>query len=135
MTTTTKHPPPLMATHNDTGAWGERVAREYLLAQGYAMAAENVKVGSVEIDIIATHLNRICFVEVKTRSENFTDPLEAVDSRKRARMVRAADSWMRQYDNLPLEPQFDIILIIGTPEHYTLEHIPDAFYPELSSAH
>lgn len=121
-----------MARHNETGAWGERVAREYLLTKGYSLAAENVKVGRVEIDIIATHLNRICFVEVKTRSDNFIDPLEAIDSRKRARMVRAADSWMRQYGDLPLEPQFDIIIIIGTPENHTLEHIPDAFYPELS---
>ena len=27
------------------------------------------------------------------------------------------------------EPQFDLIFIIGDPDGYTLEHIPDAFYP------
>ncbi|MCM1521422.1 MAG: YraN family protein [Muribaculaceae bacterium] len=122
-----------MAIHNDLGAWGERVVREYLLARGYAIAAEDTKVAGVEIDIIATRGDRICFVEVKTRKDNFVDPLEAIDSRKRARMVRAADRWMQSYPDLPLEPQFDVAIVIGTPESYTLEYIPDAFYPGITS--
>ncbi|MCM1163105.1 MAG: YraN family protein [Muribaculaceae bacterium] len=122
-----------MADHNELGAWGESVAREYLIAKGYAIAAENVKAAGVEIDLIATHADRICFVEVKTRRDDFIDPLEAIDQRKRARLVKVADSWMRQYENLPLDPQFDIIIIIGVPGSYTLEHIPDAFYPGLTN--
>ena len=121
-----------MARHNNLGQWGEGVAREYLLKEGYAIDHENDEMGGVEIDFIATKDNRICFVEVKTRSTDFVDPLEAVDKRKRARMVKAADAFLRDRE-IPLEPQFDIILIIGTPDNYTLEHIPDAFYPPLNS--
>ena len=121
-----------MAGHNELGKWGERVAREYLLVQGYAVSGENIRVAGVEIDFIATNNDTVCFVEVKTRSTDFTDPIDAVDNRKRSRLVRAADSYMRAYD-IPLEPRFDIILIIGTPGNYTIEHIPDAFLPVLNN--
>lgn len=119
-----------MAGHNELGAWGEQVAREHLLTQGYAIAAQNIRYGGVEIDFIATKDDRICFVEVKTRRTDFNDPLSAVDARKRARMARAADAYMRQYD-LPLQPQFDLIFVVGGPGAYSLEHIPDAFWPGL----
>lgn len=121
-----------MAQHNDTGKWGEEVAAGLLVGMGYAIVARDVKVGRVEIDIIASYAGRICFVEVKTRSSDFVDPLEAVDTRKRARMVRAADTWM-QGARVELEYQFDIILITGTPDNYTVEHIPDAFFPAISA--
>ena len=120
-----------MARHNETGKWGEEIATGLLVSKGYAIVERDVKVGRVEIDIIATKDNRVCFVEVKTRSTDFVDPLEAVDTRKRARMVRAADAWM-QGNRIMLEYQFDIILIIGTPDSYTVEFIPDAFFPSLS---
>ena len=112
-----------MADHNDLGLWGEQVAREYLIARGYAVAGENTRYGGVEIDFIAMRDDIICFVEVKTRRTDYVDPLDAVDRRKRARLVRAADAYMRDFA-IPLQPQFDIILVIGTPEKYKIEHIP-----------
>ena len=117
-----------MADHNELGAWGEQLAREHLLARGYAIAGENTRYGGVEIDFIATRDDIICFVEVKTRRTAFIDPTEAVDRRKRARMVKAADAYMRDYA-IPLQPQFDIIIVTGIPGDYTIEHIPDAFFP------
>lgn len=121
-----------MAKHNDVGKWGEEIAREYLLTNGYTVAAENVRIGKVEIDLIAYKHSSICFIEVKTRSDEFYDPAEAIDAKKRQRMVRAADSWVRSMQILH-EPQFDVILITGSPENYTLEHIPDAFFPALNN--
>lgn len=122
-----------MARHNELGAWGERIAREFLLSKGYAIGGENTKIGNFEMDFIAMKDNRIVFVEVKTRSSDLYDPVAAVDRRKRARIVRAADAYIRSYD-IPLEPQFDIITIIGTPEtSWRVEHFPDAFRPELSN--
>lgn len=121
-----------MARHNLTGEWGEKVAREYLLAQGYAIGGENTRIGNYEIDFIAMKDDVVAFVEVKTRTEPEFDPLEAVDSRKRARLARAADAYMNA-SNLPLSPRFDIITIIGTPEDYEIEHFPDAFMPPLTT--
>lgn len=119
-----------MALHNELGKWGEQVAREYLLRQGYAIGGENLRIAGVELDFIAMKDDRVCFVEVKTRSTDFVDPVSSIDRRKQARLVKAADTYIRTY-NLPLEPQFDIILVIGSPESFTVEHIPDAFLPTL----
>lgn len=107
---------------------GEQVARDYLLARGYAIDGINIRIGGVEIDFIARKDDRLCFVEVKTRRDDFADPLETINDKKRRRMIRAADLYM-QRSEVDLAPQFDIIVIIGTPDGYTLEHIPDAFYP------
>ncbi|MBD5313329.1 MAG: YraN family protein [Bacteroides sp.] len=121
-----------MADHNQLGQWGEQVAKEYLLTQGYAISGENIRIAGVEIDFIAMKDDMICFVEVKTRSTDFSDPADAVDKRKRARIVRAADTYIRSYD-IPLEPRFDLVLVIGSPASYTIEHIPDAFLPSLNN--
>lgn len=119
-----------MSAHNELGKWGEKVAQDYLLTRGYAIHGINQRIGHVEIDFIARKDNRICFVEVKTRSNDLTDPIDAIDGAKRRRMIRAADIYMGG-DEIGLEPQFDLIFIIGNPDNYTLEHIEDAFYPTL----
>ena len=117
-----------MSDHNDLGKWGEGVAREYLLTRGYAIDGINIRIGNVEIDFIARKDNRICFVEVKTRTTDYVDPSASVDRKKQRRMIRAADLYMSTL-RMDAEPQFDLIFIIGDPDGYTLEHIPDAFYP------
>lgn len=122
-----------MASHNELGKWGEEIARNYLLTQGYAISGENIRIAGIELDFIAMKDDAICFVEVKTRASDFTDPADAIDRKKRARIIRAADTYMRAYE-IPLEPRFDIIIVIGTPETgYTIEHIPDAFLPTLNN--
>ncbi len=121
-----------MAKHNDTGKWGEELAVERLIEAGYSIVARNWRLGHLEIDIVARKDDVLVFAEVKTRTDRDTDPLEAVDKRKIANMVRAADAYM-QHENLPLEAQFDLFAISGTPDNYELEHIADAFYPPLKS--
>ncbi len=120
-----------MADHNDFGAWGERIAREYLITKGYTIIDYDTRKGFFEIDIIALKDNRIVFVEVKTRREGSFDPMQSITPKKIRNICRGADSFVRNYDYRQ-EVQFDIIGIIGTSEHeYRIEHIPDAFYPPL----
>lgn len=119
-----------MATHNDTGKWGETLAADYLAAQGYAIADRNWRSGHYEIDIVAYKGSRIIFVEVKTRSSRTDDPIEAVDRRKAMRLIRAAQVYVDAY-RINHEMQFDLIAINGTPADYTIEHIPDAIQSPL----
>lgn len=121
-----------MAEHNETGRWGERVACNFLVGKGYAIKETNWRMPPYEIDIVAMKGNRIVFVEVKTRSDDFLDPIAAVDKRKMANMTRAANAFVNHYD-IPHEVQFDIITITGDQENYKIEHYPDAFYPPLRS--
>ena len=121
-----------MAEHNETGRWGERVACNFLVGKGYAIKETNWRMPPYEIDIVAMKGNRIVFVEVKTRSDDFLDPIVAVDKRKMANMTRAANAFVNHYD-IPNEVQFDIITITGDQDNYKIEHYPDAFYPPLRS--
>lgn len=123
-----------MAKHNEIGKWGENLARDYLITKGYAILEQNQRMGHKEIDIIAIKGNRIVFVEVKTRTTDFVDPEDAIDSKKIARLTKAADRYIQSY-NIRHEPQFDIITIIGSPTtSHKLTHYEDAFFAPLSGA-
>lgn len=123
-----------MAIHNSVGRWGEKVAVEYLITLGYAIVETNWRMGRLEIDIIATKGNRIIFVEVKTRTNDDYDPLEAIDNRKRKHMIRSAHNYIIARD-IPYEVQYDIVTIVGDEHNYRLEHIPDAFIPTVVTRH
>lgn len=119
-----------MARHNELGRWGEDMACEKLVTEGYAIVERNWRLKHFEIDIIAKKGDRIVFAEVKTRSDLDCDPLEVIDSRKMSQMARAADTYIRIFD-VKQEPQFDLFGIAGTPRNYKMEHIADAFLPDV----
>lgn len=122
-----------MAKHNELGKWGEQIAADLLVTKGYAIVERNWRLGHLEVDIIAMKDDRIVFVEVKTRSTNIVDPIIAIDRRRILRMVRAANAYVK-WHRTRRGVQFDVILIIGTPESSVapqIEHIPDAFLPPL----
>ena len=57
------------------------------------------------------------FVEVKTRTnELFGEPHEAVNWRKRARIIRAAKEWLRLLDFPDVPFRFDIVEVVVEPE-------------------
>ena len=79
------------ARHLALGAAGEERAAAHLRRRGYRIVARNVRAGGVEIDVIARRGGTIVFVEVKTRrGRRLGPPEQAVDARKRARLVRGA---------------------------------------------
>ncbi len=121
-----------MAWHNQVGKWGEDIACRMLVSEGATIRERNWRCGNYEIDIIASQGNEFIFAEVKTRSNPDEDPLEAVDKAKIRHIVRAADSYLRG-SRIPACPRFDLFAIRGTPEDYTVEHIPDAFHPPLKT--
>lgn len=119
-----------MAEHNELGAWGEQAACDHLTSKGYAIVARNVKVANHEIDIIATKGHRIAFVEVKTRRTAIVDPVLAINRQRMSRMTAAANAYLRAMA-IPMDPQFDVITIVGIPGHFELTHYPDAFRPPI----
>lgn len=113
------------------GHLGEQLARDHLIAKGYAIREMNARIGHLEIDIVAMHANRIVFVEVKTRTASSPHPLDAITPRKIQRLCTAADAYVRAH-NIPHQVQFDVIAIIIAPDgSHSIEHIPDAFFPPL----
>ena len=117
-------------SNREWGAEAEKIAAEWLLTHGYVIRHQNWRIkNTIEIDIIAELPGTMVFVEVKARHDR-DEALEAVDAKKIRKMVRAADTYLKELDKI-FQYRFDIITIIGTKENYTLEHFPDAFYPPI----
>jgi len=119
-------------THNRSlGKWGEQVAADYLLEQGYAILARNWKSPYGELDLIARRLDTLSFVEVKTRSgRNYGWPEEAITAQKQEHLINCVQTYL---DEQPVDPnvdwQIDVIAILVTDRGanlYDLKHFENA---------
>lgn len=111
------------------GTDGENLACQHLTGLGYAIIDRNLRVGTVEIDILAHNNSRLIVVEVKTRRADHLDHNFSIDRKKILRLCRAAASYVKIH-NLPLEIQIDAILITNHPDgSHTLDHLPDIALP------
>lgn len=93
------------------------------------MLARNLRAGGVELDLVAGRGALVAFVEVKTRaSRGAGTPAEAVDRRKRARLVRGAAAWLAAHGRPGLHARFDVIACERGPDGaWRLEHLEGAF--------
>ena len=120
-----------MARHNELGKKGEHLARKYLEEKGFQIIETNWRHDRDEIDIIAKENDELVMVEVKTRSTRyFGDPSEAVGGAKESFLIRAAEAYLELHD-INIDTRFDIISIVIDKNGEHIEHIKDAFYPEL----
>lgn len=110
------------------GDYGEYVALQYLRYHGYRILSANFRCKFGEIDIVAEDRKYICFVEVKTRSENnYFSAAEAVDFSKRSKIISTANLYLRHYHR-KRQPRFDIIEVyFKDDEPDSINHIENAF--------
>lgn len=124
-----------MALHNIFGSEGEQLAQEFLMKQGMIIRETNWRLGHYEIDIIAETPGRLHIVEVKSRRSNEDyDPMLSITKKKIRNLVAAANGYLN-FIKLSIDVQFDLLFIIGTPGNYSIEYIPDAFFPPLKTYH
>ena len=96
------------------GDFGERIAVRYLRLRGYTVKERNWRSGHAEIDIIATNLSSISFVEVKTRTYTrdtlYTAPPpgNAVKSEKQRLTRQAARDYLWKHPTKK-QPRMDVI--------------------------
>lgn len=111
------------------GAEGERRAAEHLERAGYRIVGRNVRAGGVEIDLVAARGRLRVFVEVKTRTGRRQGlPEEAVDARKRERLVRGALAWLHENAGPGVRVRFDVIAVERAPGGaLVLRHLEGAF--------
>jgi len=85
------------------GRLGEETAARLLISRGYRILHRNLRIGHAEIDIAAENGGYLVFAEVKTRRQipgspsPFGTPAEAVDVRKQAMLVRAAEAYLAEH--------------------------------------
>jgi len=111
------------------GADGEARAAAYLVARGYRILDRNARAGRVELDLVVARGGLVAFVEVKTRRSRAAGlPEEAVDFRKRERLVRGALAWLAEREMRARRIRFDVIACEWHPTGaWSLRHLEGAF--------
>ena len=122
-----------LAPHLQTGLAGERAALFELGRRGYVVVARRWTNSRYrgDLDLIAWHNDRLCFIEVKTRTARDIAPAESsVDDDKRRTLRRLARAYLRSFpsrerDRIPT--RFDIISVylLGGTSEFTF--FPGAF--------
>jgi len=81
------------------GSKAEQAVVEYLISQGCEIVATNLRIGHLEIDIVAREGPVVLIVEVRTRSATaWTSAFGSLSRYKRARVRQAGHSlWDRRY--------------------------------------
>jgi len=86
-----------MGLTQDRGRAGEDLAVAYLALAGFRMVGRNVRLGGVEVDVVADDGATRVLVEVRLRTRgDFGGAAATVDRRKRERLVRAARALQQQ---------------------------------------
>ena len=112
------------------GAYGERVAADWLRSQHCKILARNFKgPRRGEVDLIARDGKLLLFVEVKTRHEGTRiRPLDAVDKSKQALIERGANAWLKRLGTRELPWRFDVIEVyVAEGAKPRVNHVRDAF--------
>ena len=119
-------------THNQSlGKWGEQVAADYLLANGYTILSRNWKSPYGEVDLITSRMETLVFVEVKTRTgKSYGFPEEAVTALKQEHLINCAQVYLDEINaGASQDWQIDVIAIIATDRDrnlFDLKHYENA---------
>lgn len=93
------------------GNQGERLAHRYLLSLGWIILERHYQDKLGEIDLIGVDGRTVVFVEVKTRSNDLSEPTESVDEEKQKRITRAAKAYVKWHGLTEKSCRFDVIAI------------------------
>jgi putative endonuclease len=104
-----------MDNNRKTGSSYEKLAAEYLQAQGYQILEMNYRCRIGEIDIIAKDDTYLVFIEVKYRRDiSCGMPQEAVDRKKQRIISKVADYYRMMHGCTEVTPcRFDVVAICG----------------------
>lgn len=125
----------MLENRKQLGAQGEGMVRAYLEQLGWHVLAANFRCPDGEIDLIAEEATALgvilVFVEVKTRrGVRQGTPAEAVDARKRRRLVRVAQRFLSHRDAGGEEPacRFDVAEVTLCPDGLAKIELRRAFF-------
>lgn len=117
--------------NRSTGALGEEIANNYLIARGYQILERNFHCRGGEVDIIARApgSKELVFVEVKARkSLAYGVPQLAVTPFKQRQISKAALTWLSMKGLHDYNARFDVIaILLHTDAPHDIEHIQNAF--------
>lgn len=120
-------PLPLIGSTRRTGDRGEAIAAAELERRGFTILGRNVRVGRLELDVIAQRGTLVVFCEVRARrSAAIAQPYETIDRRKIERVKRAALGWLVKRSGPRVDVRFDVAsIVLGPP--VKMDYFENAF--------
>lgn len=113
------------------GRKAERAVGEYLERQGFSIVAFNLRLGMLELDVVARQKNLVVVVEVRTRGPGaWTTAFGSISPLKRARIRRAGQRlWRERYRQDPSieRMRFDAASVVFDDAGVHIEYVPAAF--------
>lgn len=120
-----------MPTPKELGDRAEQLVADWLVSRGTKLVARNLRLGSLELDIVARENGLILIVEVRTRGgSSWTSGLQSISHTKRQRLRRAGERlWNRRYrlDQTAERMRFDVAIVTFGEQEDTIEYIAAAF--------
>jgi putative endonuclease len=118
-------------TRRAVGLRAESLVAAWLVEQGYEIVATNLRIGRLELDLVARQGPVIAVVEVRTRGPTArTTGLGSVTRQKRERIRRAGERlWQRRYrrDASVERMRFDVASVRLDLEPVVIEYVVAAF--------
>jgi putative endonuclease len=116
------------AKRAELGRLAETLVADHLAARGFVVLGRNVRVGRLEIDIVARRLDLIVFCEVRARThDRFVAPAATIDGRKIARLRRAAAQWLRLHRPGSVDVRLDAASVVFDTPNGRLEYYEGAY--------
>ena len=106
------------------GRDAEALIARRLAEDGFTVLGQNVRVGRLELDLIAERAGLIVFCEVRARAhDRFVAPAATMDARKVMRVRSAAQQWLRTHRPARVGVRFDVAAVVfdvpgGRVEYY-----------------
>ena len=129
-----QRPYPPIEFNEPLGAYGERLASEFLTRSRFFVLERSFRTTGGEIDLIAVWKGReVVFVEVKTwlhPAINDGGPSDRVDDRKMKNITHTALRYLKQHHLLGTKSRFDVIEVILEPAGQSkpsFRHFENAF--------
>ena len=99
-----------------------------LEAQGYTVLGRNLRVGRLELDVVAKrrHLLVVCEVRART-SACFMHPIESIDRKKIERIRRATAAWLQKERPGTTCVRFDAASVVFDTPEGRMSYFEDAF--------
>lgn len=90
-------------TRRDLGLEAEALAAERLVANGFRILWRNLRIGSLELDLVAKKGDLVVVVEVRSRGpRSFEKPLASMSRTKRRTLLRAVRAlWKGRIAKMP----------------------------------
>lgn len=120
-------------------AFGERLAAEWLEAQGYRIAARNLHLGPDEADLVVVEPGGppfvLAIVEVKSSRNAAAPAHHRIDRGKRQRMIRLARQLISCEALGDTFVRFDAVSVDLSRDPPRLEHLPGCFEADWPTQH